>query len=86
MSRHMSTQIARRRLQRQLHGEWNPDNETDASTIGTLGIATGNWGGNWHYVNWQKHMEHDVKSNPGAIMLLQEARPGLADYLESPKQ
>jgi hypothetical protein len=48
--------------------------------VGTLGIFCGNWGGSKR--NGQPQIDEDLRMNPAAIMLLQEAQPELAETLQ----
>ena len=49
------------------------------SDVGTLCIFCGNWGGSKRKA--QQHIDADLRTNPAAILLLQEAQPELAETL-----
>ena len=72
---------------------WEPDNEVDGDwdnqTLvggkpGAWGIVCGNWGGKWHNEMLREHMDFDLKSSAGTILLLQEAKQELLEHLKKP--
>ena len=51
---------------------------------GTIGVLSGNWGGNKHECQLQEHMSCDLKSGPCTCVLLQEATEEVLANLKAP--
>jgi len=64
-------------------GEWG-DQTPVRGKPGAWGIVCGNWGGKWHDEMMRDHMDFDLKSSAGTILLLQEATEELLQHLRKP--
>ena len=67
----------------EVDGDWD-DQTPVGGKPGAWGIVCGNWGGQWHDEMLHKHMDFDLKSSAGTILLLQEAREELLQHLKQP--
>ena len=64
-------------------GDWD-DQTHEGGKPGAWGIVCGNWGGQWHDQMLHEHMDFDLKSSAGTILLLQEATEELLQHLKQP--
>ena len=64
-------------------GDWDDQTPVEGKP-GAWGIVCGNWGGHWHDQMLHEHMDFDLKSSAGTILLLQEAREELLEHLKQP--
>ena len=70
-------------VERYLAVEPLPEAEA-ASTHGTLGVLTGNWGGKRTSRALQRHIYSDIRQSAAQLILLQEAERELIGVLEAP--
>ncbi len=59
-----------------------PNRERD--DVGTYAVLCGNWGGGRGDADMQRHIDTDLQSSPGTVLLLQEAQEALARVLSLP--
>ena len=64
-------------------GDWDDQTPVEGKP-GAWGIVCGNWGGHWNDQMLHAHMDFDLKSSAGTILLLQEAREELLEHLKQP--
>ena len=67
----------------EVDGDWD-DQTPVGGRPGTWCIVCGNWGGHWHDQLLQKHLDFDLKSCAGTILLLSEAREEFILHLKEP--
>ena len=67
----------------EVDGDWD-DQTPVGGKPGAWGIVCGNWGGQWHDEMLHEHMDFDLKSSAGTILLLQEATEELLQHLKQP--
>ena len=67
----------------EVDGDWD-DQTPVGGKPGAWGIVCGNWGGQWHDQMLHEHMDFDLKSSAGTILLLQEATEELLEHLKQP--
>ena len=67
----------------EVDGDWD-DQTTVWGKPGAWGIVCGNWGGKWHDEMLREHMDFDLKSSAGTILLLHEATEELLEHLKQP--
>ena len=67
----------------EVDGDWD-DQTPVGGRPGTWCIVSGNWGGEWHDELLHEHMDFDLKSSAGTILLLQEAKEELLRHLKQP--
>jgi hypothetical protein len=61
------------------------ERDTEArQSQGTIGVLSGNWGGNRKNPSVDLRVRLDLRKTPAQILLLQEAQPGLVDWLNEP--